>query len=136
MKLTAAEIAYVRSQGHYVTEKCDGCGKLLNQTIRFTITGKPEVYCSSSCRDSAFFGDRQEAKKHATPGKWTYCGGSLKGKNRGSIFCDGVCRKAYSRKTERMMTGKVVKSRTPTQSNQRVADAKTGQKGHPIADFG
>jgi len=30
MKLTAAELVHVRAQGLYITEKCDGCGKLLN----------------------------------------------------------------------------------------------------------
>ena len=68
MKLTASELAYVRSQGLYLTEKCDGCGKLLNQALRYTITGKSEVYCSAVCRELAFFGDRREAKKHASPG--------------------------------------------------------------------
>ena len=43
MKLTAAELAYVGSQGLYITEKCDGCGKLLNQAFRYTIAGKPEA---------------------------------------------------------------------------------------------
>ena len=32
MKLTAAELASVRAQGLYITEKCDGWGKLLSQT--------------------------------------------------------------------------------------------------------
>jgi len=40
MKLTTPEFAYVRSQGLYITEKCNGCGTLLNQTVRFTINGK------------------------------------------------------------------------------------------------
>ncbi len=43
MKLTAAELTYLRSHGVYVTEKCDGCGKLLNRTVRYTIAGKPAV---------------------------------------------------------------------------------------------
>jgi hypothetical protein len=30
MKLFAAELAYIRSQGVYITEKCDACGKILN----------------------------------------------------------------------------------------------------------
>jgi len=49
MMLTATELAHVRSQGLsiYITEKCDACGKLLNQTIRYTIADKPEVYCSA-----------------------------------------------------------------------------------------
>jgi len=37
MKLTATELAYVRSRGLYVTGQCDGCGKLLNQTFRHMI---------------------------------------------------------------------------------------------------
>ncbi len=43
MKLTPAELAYVRSLGLYITEKCNRCGKLLNQNVRYTITGKPKV---------------------------------------------------------------------------------------------
>jgi hypothetical protein len=123
MKLSAAELAYVRSQGLYVTEKCDGCGKLLNQTVRYTITGKPEVYCSAVCRDLVFFGDRREVTKRTTPGKCAYCGGSLKGKKRGTIYCDDVCRMRHTRVRERMETRQVEKSRTGTQSNQSVTDA-------------
>ena len=134
MRLAAAELAYVRSQGLYITEKCDECGELLNQSVRYTITGKPEVYCSAACRDSAFFGDRQEAKKDATPGKCRHCGGSLKGKKRGSIFCDDACRKALSRKIQRITTAEVEKSRTPTQSNQAVGDAKTVEQGNCTAN--
>ena len=52
----------------YITEKCDGCGELLNQTVRWTITGQPEVYCSAECRDLAFFEGRREVKMRATPG--------------------------------------------------------------------
>jgi hypothetical protein len=91
MKLTPAELAQVRAHGLYLTEKCDGCGKLLNQTFRYTIAGKPEVYCSAACRDSAFFGDRGEGKKHATPGKCAHCGGSLKGKKRKPQICWAPC---------------------------------------------
>ena len=72
MKLTPTELGYVRSHGLYVTEKCDACGKLLNQTVRYTITGRPEVYCSSICRDLVFFGDRTQAIKHSKPGKCAY----------------------------------------------------------------
>ena len=85
MKLTASELFYVRSQGLYVTEKCDACGKLLNQTFRYTIAGEPEVYCSAGCRDLAFFGDTREAKKRSTPGKCVYCGATFEGKRRGAL---------------------------------------------------
>ena len=40
MKLTTLEFAYIRSQRLYIAENCDGCGTLLNQTVRFTISGK------------------------------------------------------------------------------------------------
>jgi len=65
MKLTTAEFACLRSQGLYITEKCDGCGTLLNQTMRFTINGKLEVYCSAVCRDRVYFGDRYETRTQA-----------------------------------------------------------------------
>jgi hypothetical protein len=97
MKLTAAELAQVRFQGLYITEKCDGCGRLLSQPVRYTITGKREIYCSARCRDLVFFGDRREAMKAASLGKCAYCGGRLEGRKRGSIFCDDVCRKRFSR---------------------------------------
>ncbi len=125
MKLTAAELTYIRSQGLYLTEKCDGCGKPLNQALRYTITGRPEVYCSAACRDLAFFANRHEALKQATPGKCAYCGGSLKGKKRGALYCDDICRVRHSRVRERTGTRQLEKSRTPTQSNQGLADAKT-----------
>lgn len=75
MELSTPELVYFRAQGLHITEKCNGCGKLLNQTIRYTIAGKPEVYCSAGCRDLTFFGDTREAKKRSTPGKCVYCGG-------------------------------------------------------------
>jgi hypothetical protein len=132
MKLASAELACVRAQGLYITEKCDGCGKLLNQTVQYTIAGRREVFCSTPCRDTAFFGDRHEAKKQATPGKCTYCGGSLKGKKRGALYCDDVCRVTHSRVRERTGTRQVEKSRTPTQSDQRVVDANNADQGNRI----
>jgi len=38
MRPTSTELACLRAQGLYITEKCDGCGNLLNQSIRYTIT--------------------------------------------------------------------------------------------------
>jgi hypothetical protein len=74
MKLTAAELASVRAQGLYVTEKCNDCGRLLNRTVRYTITGRPEAYCSAVCRGAVFFGDRYTAKKRSSPGR---CGSAV-----------------------------------------------------------
>ena len=132
MKLTAAELAYVRSQGPRVTEKCDGCGKLLNQTVRYTIAGKPEVYCSPICRDNAFFGDRREAKKRATPGRCTYCGATLKGKRRGARYCDEICKKRAARAERGRSTARPQITGTPTQLNQQVASPENGGQGDCI----
>jgi len=136
VKLTPTELAYVRSQGLYITEKCDGCGKALNQSVRYTVTGKPGIHCSAGCRGRAFFGDQREARKHLSPGRCAYCSGSLQGKKRGSIFCDDTCRMTYSRKKGHMATAEVEKSRTPPQSDQRVRDAKTAGKGNRITGAG
>ena len=132
MELTSAEVAYVRSQGLYITEKCDGCGKLLNQTVRYTITGKPEVYCSARCRDLVFFGDPREAKKRSTPGKCMYCGGSLEGKRRGALHCDETRKKRAARSGRAHSTAEPQIAGTPTQSNQLLADAKNGSTGNRI----
>jgi hypothetical protein len=72
MNLTAAEVVAVRALGLFLIEKCNGCGRALNQTFRYTIAGRPEVFCSALCRDTAFFADRGEARKHSTPGKCAY----------------------------------------------------------------
>jgi hypothetical protein len=124
MKLTATELASVRTQGPYITEKCDGCGKLLNQSFRYTITGRPEVYCSAACRDFAFFEDRREAKKQASPRRCVYCGAGLNGKKRDAIYCDAKCRMRANRAERSALPAKVEKSRTATQSNQGVIEAK------------
>ena len=132
MKLTAAELAYIRSQGLYITEKCDRCGKLLNQTFRYTIARKPGVYCSAACRDLEFFGDRQEAKKHSTPGKCVYCGGILEGKRRGALYCDETCKKRAARTGRAKSAAEPQITGTPSQSNQRVADVKNADQGNRI----
>ena len=134
MKLKPSELDYVRSLGLYITEKCDGCGKPLNQALLYTITGRREVYCSAPCRDTAFFGDWHEAKKRATPGKCAYCGGSLKRKKRGALYCDDACRKRASRTGTGKRAAEVEKSRTPTQLNQGLADAKNADQGNRITD--
>ena len=41
MKLALVQLTYVRSKGLYATEKCDASGKLLNQTVRYTIAEVP-----------------------------------------------------------------------------------------------
>ncbi len=72
MKLTATELVHIRTQGIYITKKCDGCGKLLNQTVRCTIAGRLEVYRSAACRGHASFGNGHEMRKRASPGRCVY----------------------------------------------------------------
>jgi hypothetical protein len=132
MKLTAAELAYVRSYGLFVLGKCDACQRLLNVSVQYTIAGRREIYCSSVCRDGVYFGNPREADKRGTPGRCAYCGGSLEGKKRGSIFCADRCRKAHSRKIQHTAAAEVEKSRTPTQLNERVTSPKTGGQGDCI----
>lgn len=124
MKLTTAELAFVRSLGLFIRQKCGGCGKLLNQSFRYTISGKAEIYCSAACRDRVFFGDRWEAQKRSTPGKCVYCGASLQGKRPGALYCDAVCRMRADRRAKAQLAREDEKSRTPTQPNQGVADVK------------
>jgi len=126
MKLTPAELAYVRSQGLYITDKCDGCGKVLNQTVRWTITGQPEVYCSAECRDLVFFEEGREARKRVNSGKCGYCGASLQGKRRDALYCDHLCQIRADRRSNGAMTGKLQIAVTPTQWNEQLTEAKIG----------
>ena len=127
MELSVSELAYVRAQGVYVTQKCDGCGKFLNRSLCFTISGKREVYCSAACRELIFFSDRREAKKHAAPGTCAYCGGSLRDKKRGAFFCGDKCRKRARRTGTGERTAEVAESRTPVESNEQLTNAEIGR---------
>ena len=133
MKTTAAELACVRLMGLYITQKCDACGKLLNRAIRYTIPGRPEVYCSGICRDSAFFRDRREAQKFSSPGRCAFCSGDLNRKKRGALFCDETCRKRFSRRKQSASTGELRESRPALPLNQRLADAKLLESTDRIA---
>ncbi len=124
MNLTAQELTYVRDQGLYLKEKCDGCKTILNQSVRYTIAGKPGVYCSANCRDEVFFEDQLERKKRSTPGRCVNCKGSLQGKKRDAIYCSESCRKRYSRRNGTNSARRVKRSRTPNQSNQQLANPK------------
>ncbi len=124
MTLTLQEQARVQFQGLYVREKCDGCGTILNQSVRYTIAGKAEVFCSANCRDRVFFEDQLDRKKRANPGRCANCGGPLQGKKRDAIYCSESCRKRHSRRNGANPAGQVKKSRTPNQSFQQLANPK------------
>jgi hypothetical protein len=133
MKLASAELASVRALGLFLTEKCDGCAKALNQTFRCTIAGRPLVFCSAVCRDTVFFADGREARKRSTPGKCVYCRATLNGKRRGALYCDETCRKRAAGAGKAEKTGEAEITRTPRQSNQRLGNQKNGRQGNRIA---
>ncbi len=103
VKLSAAELAYVRSQGLYITEKCDECGKVLNQTVRYTSPGRPEVWCSAACQDKAMGWDRPgvRPKKSAPAFHMQVCQNCTKrfrAKHGDARFCSQRCQKWARRK--------------------------------------
>ncbi len=124
MNLTAQELTYVRDQGLYLKEKCDGCKAILNRSVRYTIAGKAEVYCSAKCRDAAFFEDQLERKKRSNPGRCANCGGPLQAKRRGAIYCDDICRKRHGQKNGGISTAGAQITRKPNQLNQQVRNPK------------
>lgn len=129
MKLTIAELGYVRSWGIYAAEGYADRGKLLNEAARYTIAQRPEVCYSAKCRDLAFFGGHHEARRHSTPGKCAYCGDSLLDKRRGALYCDEICKKRATRAGRRHSAGEAKITGTASQSNQQLADTKTVDVG-------
>ncbi len=130
MNLTAQELSFVRTQGLYITEKCDSCGAILNQSVRYTIAGKAEVFCSTNCRDAGFFEDQLERKKRSNPGRCANCGGPLQAKRRGAIYCDEICRKRHGQKNGGISTAGAQITRKPNQLNQQLADPKIAVSTH------
>ena len=124
MRLTVEEGTTIQSQGLYLTEKCDGCKTILNQSVTYTIAGKPEVYCSAKCRNRVFFENQLERKKRASPGRCANCGGPLQGKRRGALYCNDMCRKRYAKKNGGISTAGAEISRKSNQSYQQLADTK------------
>jgi endogenous inhibitor of DNA gyrase (YacG/DUF329 family) len=102
-QLSETDLAYIKSLRLYITEKCDGCGKLLNQTFRYAIAGRPEVYCSQPCRDRVQFGDRHWSRrtKPQEAVQCAYCGSPIVGKRADSGFCSSRCKQAKWRIAEK-----------------------------------
>jgi len=83
MQLTEAQnCELLRKHGAYITEACDGCGKILGH-VRFTRYGEAGEWCSRLCRDGI---------EHKA-GSCRSCGADLKGKRKGALFYSDVCRK-------------------------------------------
>ena len=127
MKLTLMELGLLKPRGVYLTERCDCCRKLLNQSWHYTVAGKPEVFCSGLCRDTRFFSEARTARKYANPGHCSYCGANLAGRKRGTLFCDDGCRKGFARRGPITTTPRPQKSRTPDSWNQALTTTNLGR---------
>jgi len=101
LKLTTYELAYLRSHGLYITEKCGGCGKLLNRSFQYTTANRPEVYCSAACQYKGMGWDRVRSQKAGTekaipPAFVTpvcqRCQKRFRAKRRDAQFCSARCR--------------------------------------------
>ncbi len=101
MKLNSEELAYLRSQGLYIIEKCDNCGKFLNQAIRYTSPGDPRVWCSRACQDVALGWDRARRHRQSSPrfhlARCEECGTRFRSRREDAQFCSQKCQKAAKR---------------------------------------
>ena len=109
MRLTDAELAYVRSLGLFITKRCDSCGKVLNQTFRYTMPDRPETWCSRSCQDKAMGWDGAviERKASARPASYLCvcqkesCGRQFTSARKESAYCSERCSQWERRKLMR-----------------------------------
>jgi len=106
LKKTQSE-QLLREHGIWVTESCDRCGGLLG-AVRWTRRGEPGEFCSALCRDGT---------EHRV-GVCRGCGVSLKGKRKGTIYCDHTCRV----RDKRHIQDQLNKPHTPIQ-NTELTDA-------------
>lgn len=118
MNLTPTELAFIRHLGLYISEKCDGCGKLLNQTVRYTIAGRPEAYCSSLCRDRLFFGEKYRARKAKSDAgsRCAFCGSAIHGRRGDSVFCSSRCKQANWRAARKTQESATIRNTAPVLS--------------------
>ena len=77
----AQSLALLRTHGAYVTEACDGCGKILG-AVRYSRQGEKGEWCSQLCRDGV------ERKAGVCYG----CGTPLNGKRNDALYCSRTCR--------------------------------------------
>jgi endogenous inhibitor of DNA gyrase (YacG/DUF329 family) len=107
MKLAASELALVHSHGLFILEKCGDCGKLLNQSFRYTAANRSEVFCSAACQDKGMGWNRVRSQKagteKATPPAFVTpvcqrCQRRFRAKRRDAQFCSARCRQWERRK--------------------------------------
>ncbi len=82
MRISEAQsLALLRTHGAYVTEACDGCGKILGP-VRYSRQREKGEWCSQLCRDGV------ERKAGVCYG----CGTPLNGKRNDALYCSRTCR--------------------------------------------
>lgn len=129
MRLSTEELAYVRRQGFYVTEKCDECGKLLNQSVRYTTPAKPKLWCSAACQDEAMGWDKAATRK--TAGSLFYmrvcqnCTKRFRAKHEDARFCSQRCQKRARRNQQNGVVRETVQPPLAEAHGQR---ARKGSK--------
>ena len=106
MKLTPEEIRAIREErGLHVAEKCDECGKGLNQSVRYTTPGRPEVWCSAACQDKAMGWDKTATRKASGPAFYVrvcdVCTNKFRSRRKDARLCSARCRQILARRTKR-----------------------------------
>ena len=103
MKLTPEEIKAIREEhGLHVTEKCNECRKVLNQSVRYTTPDRKEVWCSAACQDKAMGWDQATARKKSAPAFHVLvcqnCTKRFRAKHEDARYCSERCKKSSQRK--------------------------------------
>jgi hypothetical protein len=104
VELTSAELSYVRSQGLHLTEKCDHCGEVLNQTFHYRLNDRdPRKWCSAACQDAdmGWEGRRYQARiNHELRCQRDACGSRFESRRADAKYCSPRCRKWASRSSQ------------------------------------
>lgn len=93
--MNPSELARIRAAALYITEKCDNCGKVLNQTFHFS-DGHDQKFCSDSCFTSATGTERYRRP----PTQKRICEGCRKpfhSVRSDARFCTPKCQKRHAR---------------------------------------
>ena len=97
MEVTPAELSYVRAQGLHLTEKCDHCGQVLNQTLHYRLNdADPRTWCSAACQDAdmGWGGPRYQARiNYRLRCQREACGRSFESRRADAEYCSPRCRK-------------------------------------------
>jgi len=81
----------------YLTEKCDYCGQVLNQTFHYRLNdADPRTWCSAACQDAdmGWGGPRYQARiNYRLRCQREACGRSFESRRADAEYCSPRCRK-------------------------------------------